>query len=319
MRKVIAALFVLILLAGTALAERDWSQVMTMPTDEQLAQEGTARSPYIAFFPAFYDGMTAYAMDFRTDDDPIGTYVCPVVFNINTSQMGEKYTRIWTDYSEQVSGYFGFQVLADGRKVVIMSLWNAFCEDENGNVEEIKAKVLIPDWMEGAEFNPDNNGEGSFIQCIYEYDWETGKDYRFVLEQSTGENGTTLFSLFLMEPDGEYQTEMFRFDSGLTDVWIENPCGFLENFWEDAAAWPRTMEIWNIRGRMMSTGEWENAETISFTINGSIDVDNYEGSWNLGQDDDSIWMITSGVPGLCEGPENLDDYPIPATESGVPN
>ena len=46
---------------------------------------------------------------------------------------------------------------------------------------------------------------------------------------------------------------------------------------------------------------------------------NEEGSWNLGRDEDACWIITSGIPGLCPGPDKLTGYEIPATESGVPN
>ncbi len=32
-----------------------------------------------------------------------------------------------------------------------------------------------------------------------------------------------------------------------------------------------------------------------------------------------IWIITSGIPGLCQSPKTLTGYKIPATESGAPN
>ena len=48
-------------------------------------------------------------------------------------------------------------------------------------------------------------------------------------------------------------------------------------------------------------------------------IEEYAGSWNLGQDENCCWIITSGVPGLCEAPENLGPYAIPATENGAPN
>lgn len=41
--------------------------------------------------------------------------------------------------------------------------------------------------------------------------------------------------------------------------------------------------------------------------------------WNLGADDRACWIITSGIPGLCQSPKKLTGYKIPATESGAPN
>ena len=326
MKKIVSMMGVLVFMLSdvTALAahpERDWTRCMDFPTEEQLAQQGELRSPYIAFFPGFSGdaGMTAVAMDYRIDHDPVGTYICPVVWNINTSSLAEEYTSVKTDYGEAVSGYFGFQVLEDGTKAVIMSLWNAFCEDEAGNVNQVKGKVLFPEEVGGNDFTPENNGEGSFVQCIYPYEWEVGKDYRFVLEQTTGESGTECYTLWLMEPEGEGREELFCIDSGLKDIWIDDVCGFVENFVPETAAWPRTMEFWNVRGRMRDSGEWENAPFVLFTVNSSEGDEVYEGSWNFGQDERCCWIITSGIHGLCAAPESLGPYPIPATESGAPD
>ena len=63
--------------AQAAHPARDWARYMPLPTEEQLAQAGTSRSPYIAFYPGFSRkvGITAYAMDFRIDHDPDSTYM----------------------------------------------------------------------------------------------------------------------------------------------------------------------------------------------------------------------------------------------------
>lgn len=321
MMVVLLACMLFAVTAQAAHPARDWNAFMPLPTEEQLSRAGTARSPYIVFYPRFsrQTGMTAFAMDLRMDHDPNGTYICPIVWDVNTSRLEREYARVTTDYGDTLGGYFGFQVLEDGTRAVIMTLWNAFCEDENGNVTQVKARLLFPEGMDGKEFNPENNGEGSFVQCIYEYDWEVGKDYRFVLDQTTGEAGTALFTLWLMEPEGEDQTELFCFDSGLKDIWIDNVAGFVENFDPQTAAWPRSLEFWNARARMLDSDAWENAESVQFTVNNSVSIEDYEGSWNFGQDENCCWIITSGVPGLCPAPENAGPYPMPATESGVPN
>ncbi|MBR1407436.1 MAG: hypothetical protein IJ573_00885 [Clostridia bacterium] len=141
----LAVLTGMVLLTGAALAERDWSRLMTMPTEAQLAQPGELRSPYITFVPdTDPEGFTAFSMDFRIDFDPTGTYICPACWYLDVSGMEGSYTRIWSDYGEAISGYFGFQVLEDGQKAVIMSLWDAFCEDEAGSVTVIKPPRAVP-------------------------------------------------------------------------------------------------------------------------------------------------------------------------------
>lgn len=324
MKKLPALILVTLLaitgLAGAASAERDWSQFITMPTEEQLSRPGDFRSPYITYIPDFGpDGFTACAMDFRIDFDPAGTYICPACWTLNVSKLGEKYDLVWSDYGDVISGYFGFQVLDSGEKVAIMSLWDALCLDQAGNVTVIKPRVLSPKNARITEHTPETNGEGSFVQCIIPFEWETGKTYRFVLEQQTSEQDTELFILSLTEPDGDYRAELFRFDSGMTGVWMDWIGGFVENFVPSAAGQLRSLEFWNVRALTRSSGAWENAETVNFAINNSVGIEDYEGSWNLGQDESACWIITSGVPGLCKSPEKLTGYPVPATESGKPN
>lgn len=293
---------------------------MTMPTEEQLAQPGAMRSPYITFLPKFNrEGVTACAMDIRIDFDPRGTYICPACWDLNVSRMEETYDRVWSDYGTTISGYFGFQVLEDGEKVVIMSLWDAFCKDKAGNVTLIKPTVLYPKDAQITEHSPETNGEGSFVQCIRPFEWETGRVYRFLLEQQTSEQGTELFILSLIDPESKNQTELFRFDSGMTGVWMDWIGGFVENFVPAAAGSPRSLEFWNMRELTRSSGTWKNVKTVDFAINNSLGVEEYESSWNLGRDDDACWIITSGIPGLCQGPKELTGYSIPATESGAPN
>ena len=324
MKKLIALFLILLtcitLSAGAAHAERDWSQLMTTPTEEQLAEPKAYRSPYISFNPHFAPkGFTACAMDFRIDFDPAGTYICPACWTLDTSLMDENYELVWSDYGSTIDGYFGLQVLGSGEKVVIMSLWDAFCQDKAGNVTMIKPQVLFPKDAQITEHTPETNGEGSFVQCMFPFEWETGKDYRFLLEQQTSEQGTELFILSLMEPEGEEQTVLFCFDSGMTGVWMDSISGFVENFVPEMAGWPRSLEFWNVRALTRSSGAWENAAAVDFCVNSSLGIKDYEGSWNLGRDESACWIITSGIPGLCQGPEKLTGYEIPATESGVPN
>ena len=80
---ILAVLTCAALLMVSANAEKDWTQVMTWPTEEQLSQPGEYRSPYITFAPDFDpSGITGCAMDFRIDFDPLGTYICPGCWNL---------------------------------------------------------------------------------------------------------------------------------------------------------------------------------------------------------------------------------------------
>ena len=321
--KKLTALMLAMLLALTGLSfacaeGRDWLATMPMPTEEQLSQPGEYRSPYVVFYPQARD-ITGLEMNLRIDNDPQGTYICPACWFLNVSALEEKYTKVYSDYDNTLTGYLGFQVLENGKKVLIMSLWNAFCEDADGNVTELKPKVLYAPGAQIREHNPKTNGEGSFLQCIIPCEWETGKDYRFVLEQETGEEGTEVFTLTLTETESAKEISLIRFDSGLPGVWISYPGGFVENFVPALAGQIRTLEFRNVKARMRDTGEWENVTTMNFEINSSagISADEYVGSWNAGSDDRSVWIITSGVPGLCNGPGEMNGYEIPVVEGST--
>lgn len=42
--------------------------------------------------------------------------------------------RVWSDFDDVMGGNCGLQVLEDGTKAVILSLWDVFCEQEAGHV-----------------------------------------------------------------------------------------------------------------------------------------------------------------------------------------
>ena len=322
MKKLITLMLAILLaLAGLSFASaegRDWSAMMPMPTEEQISQPGELRSPYVTFYPQARN-ITGLEMNLRIDHDPLGTYICPACWFLNVSALEEQYTRVYSDYDGSLTGYLGFQVLESGEKVLIMSLWNAFCEDADGNVTELKPKVLYAPEARIQEHNPETNGEGSFLQCIIPCEWETGKDYHFVLEQETGEEGTEVFTLTLTEAESAKEIALIRFDSGMPGIWINYSGGFVENFVPELAGQIRTFEFRNVKARMRDTGEWEDVTTVDFNVNDSAGIgeDEYAGSWNAGSDDRSAWIITSGVPGLCNGPEELSGYEIPMVESST--
>ena len=105
----------------------------------------------------------------------------------------------------------------------------------------------------------------------------------------------------------------------MTGVWMDYFAGFVENFEPQMAGWPRSLEFWNVRALMRSSGTWGTVKTVDFDINNSLGIEDYEGSWNFGQDENPCWIIPPGIPGLCQSPEKLKGYETPATESGAPD
>lgn len=304
--------------SGTFKMPRDWGSAMNLPTDAQLRTPGRARSPYIGWYTAFsdYGGFTEYSIDLRMDYQPVHTYISPITWWMNLSSLEKRYARVWSDYGGAGGGYCGFQVWDDGSAAVIMTLWDVFCQDGAGNVTQVKAKVLYPENAYDTDF--DNSGEGSFVHYLYKFDWKPGRDYRLLLQQSAGDNGNELLTLWLKDLERDVWTELYCFDTGLRDIWISSAAGFVENPNPAAAAYPRAIEFWNIRGRMKRNGRWVNAKSVDFFVNASVGITDYEGSYNFGQDKANCWIITSGVTGLCKPNAKKGPYKVPVTEKGAP-
>ena len=297
---------------------RDWGSVINLPTEEQLRRAGRARSPYIVWYTNFGrgGGYTEYSIDLRMDFQPKHTYISPITWWMDLSSLRNRYTNVWSDYGGAGGGYCGFQVWDDGTTAVIMTLWDVFCQDQAGNVRQVKARVLYPENAYDTSF--DNSSEGSFVHYLYEFDWKPGRDYRLLLQQSSGDNGNVLLTLWLKDLDTGYWTELYCFDTGLSDIWISSTSGFVENPNPAYSAYPRAIEFWNIRACMKETGRWANAESIDFSVNASVGQMEYEGSYNFGQDDANCWIITSGTTGLCTPNRRVGPYRVPSTESGAP-
>ena len=306
--------------SNTFVMQRDWGSLMKLPTQEQINRynpEGQ-RSPYISFRTGFGScgGYTEYSVDVHTDHLPYGTYLCSIDWWMDLSSLEKNYTKVWADYGGAGGGYCGLQVWDDGTRGVIMTLWDTFCEDQFGNVSQIKAKVLYPE--NAADTDHNNSSEGSFVHYSYPYDWKAGKGYRFLLQQSNGNNGNVLMTLWIGDIEAGAWTKLFCFDTGIQDIWIRSTGGFLENYIVKTSGEVRTMEFRNIRARMRNSGRWEDAESVTYSINASVGTSSYQGSYNFGQDSRSCWIITSGIPGLNQPNSNTGPYPVPQTREFMP-
>src|SRR4051812_2652823 len=74
-------------------------------------------------------------------------------------------------------GYFGIQEKADGKKVVIFSVWDPTAGDDPKKVkDELRVKTLHQG--EGVRIGRFGN-EGTGGQSFYDHDWKVGQTYRF--------------------------------------------------------------------------------------------------------------------------------------------
>ena len=104
--------------------DMDWAKVYTLPSRAKIAaytNPTKCRSPYIAGWfnlPAEVR-YTEYAVDFKADYLPKGTYCCLGNWVMDYSSLEARYKKAGTEYG--ISGYAGFQNIEGGEKVSIMS------------------------------------------------------------------------------------------------------------------------------------------------------------------------------------------------------
>ena len=77
--------------------------------------------------------------------DPITTYYCPMNWITDVSSLEEQYESVYNDFADAIGGYCGFQRLEEGSKAFIMTLWDIFCKDSDGNVGIIVPEVIYPE------------------------------------------------------------------------------------------------------------------------------------------------------------------------------
>lgn len=139
-----------------------------------------------------------------------GTYFCAMGFN---------------------RGYFGMQELANGKKVVIFSVWDKGNTDDKHAVEESKrARVLEKgEGVRSGRFG----GEGTGAQSFFDYDWKIGEAVRFLVQAkqvtADGVQFTDFKGWFYDSPRKQWQ-HMTTLRTPTRGIRLLGGYGFVEDF-----------------------------------------------------------------------------------------
>ena len=171
---------------------------------EELAKR-QARSVHL-WYPQAQDSAWVY-MEVEAQESSPGTYFCALGFE---------------------KGYMGMQELADGKKVVIFSVW----EPDHGEVadsvpEDQRAKLLTKgDGVRTARFG----GEGTGGQSFFDYDWQIGETMRFLVSaEPVGDHATVFTGRFYDNKREEWQL-MTQFQTITDGIRFQGVYSFVEDF-----------------------------------------------------------------------------------------
>ncbi len=165
-------------------------------------------------------------------------------------------------------GYFGIQEQANGRKVVLFSVWDPGRGDSPNQVpEKERVEVLYhADDVQVKRFG----GEGTGGQSFFEYPWKVGETYRFLVKAVTADNKTS-FSGYIYLPEKKAWKHLVTFRTITGGTQLESPHSFIEDFRRDGKSATQLRRAMFGNGWVHdASGKWTPLEKARFTASGAL-------------------------------------------------
>jgi hypothetical protein len=178
------------------------------------------------------------------------------------------------------TGYFGIQELANGKKVIIFSVWDPTKADNPNEVKsEERVECLFSDpAMRIRRFG----GEGTGGQCMGDFDWHIGETNRFLV-RAVVEGTKTAYTGLIFEANQWRKLITFRTRTGGQP--LKGLYSFVEDFRRDfksaqemrkarfGEGWVKTVSgdwVALARGRFTaSNADWEARDSINAGLEGN--------------------------------------------------
>lgn len=125
-------------------------------------------------------------------------------------------------------GYFGIQELANGKKLVLFSVWDPTAGNDPKQVDESKRVRMLhkDDAVRVQRFG----GEGTGGQSFYDYDWKIGATYRFlVAAKPDGDLRTAYRGYFYVAEKNEWK-HLVTFSTITNGTLLKGYYSFVEDF-----------------------------------------------------------------------------------------
>lgn len=196
-----------------------------------------------------------------------GTYFCVCGFNM---------------------GYYGIQELANGKKVLIFSIWDPGRPVQDPDEKEFDQRVKLLHQDAAVRIGRFGN-EGTGGQSFYDYDWKVGETYRFAVRSRTHDRRTS-FDAFFYHPEEKKWKHLVTFERHTEGQPLEGYYSFVEDFRRNrvSATLTRTAIFGNAWVQDVE-GNWHWAKSARFTADGNP-VKNI----NAGLKDSRFFLSTGG-------------------------
>ena len=160
-------------------------------------------------------------------------------------------------------GYYGIQELANGKKLLIFSVWDPTGQQDPKKVkEEDRVKMTYKDpAVRVGRFG--NEGTGG--QSFYDYDWKVGETYRFLVKAKAEGSVRTEYAAWFFHPERAEWMHLVSF-STLTKDRLKGCYSFIEDFRRNKISATK-MRVADFAGGWVHgvDGQWHELTKARFT------------------------------------------------------
>jgi len=126
-------------------------------------------------------------------------------------------------------GYFGVQELANGKKIILFSVWDSEQNDPKAVAKDNRTKLVHKDEKTRiGRFG----GEGTGGQSFYDYDWKIGETLRFLVTSKV-EGNRTVYSGHFFHSEQKKWIHMVSFSTITGGTNLKGYYSFVEDFKRD--------------------------------------------------------------------------------------
>ena len=160
-------------------------------------------------------------------------------------------------------GYFGIQELANGKKVVIFSIWEPGKQNNpNTTAEDRRVKMLARG--KGVRVRR-FGGEGTGGQSFYDYDWKKGEIYRFLVRAAKDGDRTAFAGYFYLPKKKRWQ-HLATFSTHARGNLLHGYYSFVEDFRRNRISTTRIRKAHFGNGWVLTKqGKWQPLTRARFT------------------------------------------------------
>jgi hypothetical protein len=184
-------------------------------------------------------------------------------------------------------GYFGIQELADGKKVVLFSVWEPGGKNDPKAVDEERRVKLVfqGDGVRIGRFG----GEGAGGQSFFDFDWKTGETYRFLVTAKPDDQRTEFAGHFFL-PDKKEWKHLVTFSTLAGGNALRGYYSFIEDFRRNRVSATKARQAHFGNGWIKTKdGQWVALTRARFTAD-----NNPVTNINAGVDGDRFFLTTGG-------------------------